>query len=85
LRAPSAHLPTTGPALHVLAANFASVIEPRNQEDVRAVETVQRVFKWVPVMRLACESDPAAFRLFVRQLTQAPVATMTTTRLLMEE
>jgi hypothetical protein len=49
------------------------------------VETVQRVFKWVPVMRLASESDPAAFRLFVRQLTQAPVATVTTPRLLMEE
>jgi hypothetical protein len=73
------------PGRIVRYVDFASVIEPRNQEDVRAVETVQRVFKWVPVMRLACESDPAAFRLFVRQLTQAPVATVTTPRLLMEE
>ena len=73
------------PGRIVRCVDFASVIEPRNQDDVRAVETVQRVFKWAPVMRLACESDPAAFRMFVRQLAQAPVVTVTTPRLLMEE
>jgi hypothetical protein len=73
------------PGRIVRCVDFASVIETRNQDDVRAVETVQRVFKWAPVMRLACESDPAAFRMFVRQLAQAPVVTVTTPRLLMEE
>ncbi len=73
------------PGRIVRCVDFASVIEPRNQHDVQAVETVQRVFKWAPVMRLASESNPAAFRMFVRQLAQTPVVTVTTPRLLMEE
>jgi hypothetical protein len=65
--------------------NYGLVMEARDQDDVRAVETVRRVFKWAPVMRLAAESDPAAFRTFVRQLERAQITTVTTPRLLIEE
>jgi hypothetical protein len=64
---------------------FEYTMEARDQDDVRAVETVRRVFKWAPVMRLAAESDPAAFRTFVRQLERAQITTVTTPRLLIEE
>ena len=65
--------------------DFGLVMEARDQDDVRAVETVRRVFKWTPVMRLAAESDPAAFRTFVRQLGRAQITTVTTPRLLIED
>jgi hypothetical protein len=65
--------------------DYGLVMEARDQDDVRAVETVRRVFKWAPVMRLAAESDPAAFRTFVRQLGRAQFTTVTTPRLLIEE
>ena len=61
------------------------VMEPRGQYDVRAMEAVRRVFKWAPVMRLAAETDPAAFRTFVRELEQVRIATVSTPRLLIEE
>jgi hypothetical protein len=61
------------------------VMQPRGQGDVQAMETVRRVFKWAPVMRLAAESDPAAFRTFVRALEQVRIATVSTPRLLIEE
>ena len=61
------------------------VMEPRAQGDVLAMETVRRVFKWAPVMRLAAESDPAAFRSFVRELEQVKIATFATPRLLIED
>jgi hypothetical protein len=60
-------------------------LTPRDQDDTRALETIRRVFKWAPVMRLAAESDAVAFRTFVRQLAQIPVTTVTTPRLLMDE
>jgi hypothetical protein len=65
--------------------DYGLVMEARDQDDVRAVETVRRVFKWAPVMRLAAESDPAAFRTFVRQLERAQITTVFTPRLLIEE
>jgi len=61
------------------------VMQPRCQGDVQAMETVRRVFKWAPIMRLAAESDPAAFRTFVRELDQVRIATVSTPRLLIEE
>jgi hypothetical protein len=65
--------------------DFGVVMKPRDQDDGRAVEAVRRVFKWAPVMRLAAESDPVAFRTFVRQLEQVRTTTVTTPRLLIEE
>ena len=65
--------------------DLGDVMQPRCQGDVQAMETVRRVFKWTPVMRLAAESDPAAFKSFVRDLEQVPIATVTTPRLLIEE
>jgi hypothetical protein len=65
--------------------DFGLVMAARDQDDVRAVETVRRVFKWAPVMRLAAESDPAAFRTFVRQLGRTQITTVTTPRLLIED
>jgi hypothetical protein len=61
------------------------VMEPRDQDDVQAMDTVRRVFKWAPVMRLAAESDPAAFRTFVGDLEQARIAAVSTPSLLIEE
>jgi hypothetical protein len=49
------------------------------------METVRRVFKWAPVMRLAADSDAAAFRAFVRELEQVRIATVSTPGLLIEE
>ena len=60
-------------------------MEPRGEEDVQAMEAVRRVFKWAPVIRLAAESDPAAFTTFVRRLEQIRVTTVTTPRLLIDE
>ena len=65
--------------------NYAQVMKPRDQDDVRAVETVRRVFKWAPVMRLAAESDPVAFQTFVHQLARIRMKTVTTPRLLLDE
>jgi len=65
--------------------DFGLVMKPRDQDDVRALETVRRVFKWTPVMRLAAESDPVAFRTFVRELGQIRITTVTTPRLLIGE
>jgi hypothetical protein len=65
--------------------DFGLVIKPRDESDVRAVETVQRVFKWTPVMRLAASSDPVAFQTFVHQLEQVRITTVTTPRLLIDE
>jgi hypothetical protein len=61
------------------------VMKPRDQDDAKAMETVRRVFKWAPVMRLAAESDRAAFRTFVRELEHVRIATFSTPRLLIEE
>ena len=61
------------------------VMEPRGQGDVQAMETVRRVFKWAPVMRLAAESNPAAFKTFVHELEQVRIATVSTPRVLIEE
>ncbi len=61
------------------------VMQPRCQGDLKAMETVRRVFKWAPVMRLAAESDPVAFRTFVRKLEQVPIAAVSTPRLLIDE
>ena len=61
------------------------VMKPRDQDDAHAMETVRRVFKWAPVMRLAAESDRAAFRTFVRELERVRIATVSTPRLLIEE
>jgi hypothetical protein len=60
-------------------------MEPRGHGDFQAMETVRRVFKWTPVMRLAAESDAAAFRTFVRELEQVRIATVSTPCLLIEE
>ena len=60
-------------------------MKPRDQNDVRALETVRRVFKWAPVMRLAAESDPVAFRMFVHELGQGRIAKVPTPRLLLDE
>jgi hypothetical protein len=65
--------------------DYGRVMEPRSEDDERAVEAVRRVFKWAPVMRLAAECDPAAFKTFVRQLEQVRMPTVTTPRLLIEE
>ena len=65
--------------------DFGLVMEPRGQNDVHAMEAVRRVFKWAPVMRLAAETDPAAFRTFVRELDQVRIATVTTPSLLIED
>jgi hypothetical protein len=64
---------------------FGVVMEPRDQADVRALETVRRVFKWTPVMRLAAQSDPIAFQQFVHRLEQVRIATVATPRLLIDE
>jgi hypothetical protein len=61
------------------------IMEPRAHGDFRAMETVRRVFKWTPVMRLAAESDATAFRTFVRELEQVRIATVSTPGLLIEE
>jgi hypothetical protein len=61
------------------------VMQPRGQGDVQAMETVRRVFKWAPVMRLAAEGDPAVFRTFVRELEQVRIAAVSTPRLLIAE
>ncbi len=65
--------------------DYAQVMKPRDPDDVRAVETVRRVFKWTPVMRLAADSDPVAFQSFVRQLGQAQIKPVVTPRLLIDE
>ena len=65
--------------------DYAQVMKPRDPDDVRAVETVRRVFKWTPVMRLAAESDPVAFQSFVRQLEQVQIKPVVTPRLLLDE
>jgi hypothetical protein len=65
--------------------DLGRVMEPRGEEDVQAMEAVRRVFKWAPVMRLAMESDPAAFETFVRRLEQIRINTVTTPRLLIDE
>ena len=64
---------------------FGLVMEPRDQGDIQAMEALRRVFKWAPVMRLAAESDPAAFRKFVSELEAVPIAAVSTPRLLIEE
>jgi hypothetical protein len=65
--------------------DYGRVMEPRGENDERAMEAVRRVFKWAPVMRLAAESDPAAFKSFVRRLEQVRIPTVNTPRLLIEE
>jgi hypothetical protein len=65
--------------------DYGRVMEPRSEHDERAMEAVRRVFKWAPVMRLAAESDPAAFKTFVRQLEQVRIPAVNTPRLLIEE
>jgi hypothetical protein len=64
---------------------YAQVMKPADRDDVRAVETVRRVFKWAPVMRLAAESDPVAFQSFVRQLGKVQTKLVVTPRLLIDE
>jgi hypothetical protein len=64
---------------------FGLVMKPRDQDDARAVETVRRVFKWTPVMRLAALSDPVAFQTFVQQLGEVRIAPVATPRLLIDE
>ena len=58
--------------------------DPGGPNDVQAMETVPS-FQVGPVMRLAAESDPAAFRAFVRELEEVRIATASTPRLLIEE
>jgi hypothetical protein len=65
--------------------DLGRVMEPRGEEDVQAMEAVRRVFKWAPVMRLAAESDPAAFESFARRLEQIRIPTVSTPRLLINE
>jgi hypothetical protein len=65
--------------------DFGAVMKPRDQDDVRAVEAVRRAFKWAPVMRLAAESDPVAFRTFVHKLGEVRITTVSTPRLLIHE
>jgi hypothetical protein len=74
-----------GPGKIVRYDDFGLVMKPRDQNDVRALETVRRVFKWAPVMRLAALSDPVAFQAFVHQLEQARIAKAPTPRLLLDE
>lgn len=61
------------------------VLEPRCEEDTRAIDAVNRLFKWAPVMRLAAGSDPAAFQSFLHQLEQVHIAGVATPRLMIEE
>ncbi len=61
------------------------VMTPRDQNDIRAIEAVRRVFKWAPVMRLAAESDPAAFKAFVRDLESVRIETVRTPSLLIRQ
>ena len=61
------------------------IMEPRCQGDVQAMASVRRLFKWAPVMRLAADSDPTAFRTFVRDLDQVKVGSVLTPHLLVEE
>jgi hypothetical protein len=61
------------------------IMEPRCQGDVQAMASVRRLFKWAPVMRLAADSDPAAFRTFVSDLNQIKVGSVLTPHLLVEE
>ena len=61
------------------------VMKPRNQGDERAIEAVRRTFKWMPVMRLAAESDPDAFKLFVGELERVQIASIPTPSLLVED
>ncbi len=61
------------------------VMTPRDQNDIRAIEAVRRVFKWAPVMRLAAESDPAAFKAFVHDLEKVRIETVRTPSLLIRE
>jgi hypothetical protein len=75
----------TEPGRIIRYDDYGQVMKPRDQDDVRAVETVRRVFKWTPVMRLAAESDPVAFRKFVRQLGQVRTEPVTTPRLLIHQ
>lgn len=65
--------------------DLALIMEPRCRDDAQAMETVRRLFKWTPIMRLAAETDPAAFATFVRELEQVRIATVTTPHLLIEE
>ena len=65
--------------------DYAQIMKPRDQDDVRAVDTVRRVFRWTPVMRLAAESDPVAFQTFVRQLAPLQIKPVTTPRILIDE
>jgi hypothetical protein len=73
------------PGAIVRYEDLGRVMEPRGEDDVQAMEAVRRVFKWAPVMRLAAESDPAAFETFVRRLDQIRITTVTTPRLLIDE
>jgi hypothetical protein len=61
------------------------VMKPRNKGDERAIEAVRRTFKWLPVMRLAAESDPDAFKLFVGELERVQIASVLTPSLLVED
>jgi hypothetical protein len=73
------------PTVIVRYEKFARVIEPRSKEDTRAIEAVQRLFQWAPVMRLAAATDPAAFQAFVHSLEQVHIAPVATPRLVIEE
>jgi hypothetical protein len=64
--------------------DFQDVIRPHGQDDAEAMEAVQRVFKWAPVMRLAAESDPAEFQAFVHELEGVRIKPVPTPRLLTE-
>ena len=61
------------------------VMKPRNQGDEQAIEAGRRTFKWMPVMRLAAESDPDAFKLFVGELERVQIASVPTPSLLVED
>ncbi len=69
----------------ILRYDDLGLMQPRCEGDVQAIETVRRVFKWAPVMRLAAESDPVAFRTFARELERVRIATVSTPRMLIEE
>jgi hypothetical protein len=65
--------------------DLGRIMKPRGRDDVQAMEAVRRVFRWAPVMRLAAERDPAAFRTFVRELERVRIAAVSTPRLLLED
>jgi hypothetical protein len=64
--------------------DLRDAINSLDPDDAEALEAVRRVFTWAPVMRLAAESDAAAFKAFVQQLEGVRIKPVPTPRLLTE-